>query len=170
MGINCGDHGSEWHFRGVNSTVYVSEVILLLMANSNANLGHIRHLRAGFTVEGIGDRIKLQVIYLWGYDLCLMGMGHLFFIESQRAMVAARVKAIYEMDARERQIEAGKKYGRGQEKLMDNCPQVKGTARDKVGEAMNVSGRSIQRAEKVISKGIPESVFKRENSTKATQI
>ena len=82
--------------------------------------------------------------------------------ESQRSMVGARVKHIYEAEAKERQIEAGKQYGeKHPQEVMVNLPQPlkqKGTARDKAGEAMNVSGSLVHRAEKVIAQGTPELV------------
>ncbi|MGI6418455.1 MAG: hypothetical protein ACOX1P_22630 [Thermoguttaceae bacterium] len=39
----------------------------------------------------------------------------------------------------------------------DNCPELStGTARDQVGETFGVSGKSVDRAAKVIKDGIPE--------------
>jgi len=76
---------------------------------------------------------------------------------SQRAMAAARTKEIYEEQAKERQKESGKIHGRGKEKVVENFPQpISGKARDQAGEALNVSGKSVDAATKVIEEGIPE--------------
>lgn len=64
--------------------------------------------------------------------------------ESQRAMLAARLKPAYAKAASARE-KSGKADPR------DNCPQ--GRAADQAGDAVGVSGKSVQRAEKVIANG-----------------
>lgn len=56
--------------------------------------------------------------------------------ESQRAMVGQRARALYNQAAKERQVDSGRLYGKGG-KVMDNCPQPIGTARDQVGKAVS---------------------------------
>jgi len=74
--------------------------------------------------------------------------------ESQRAMAGARVKHIYEKQAKERQI---RKPIKKENSVRENFPQQnKGKSSDKAGEALNVSGRSIRTAEKVLKEGTPE--------------
>lgn len=68
---------------------------------------------------------------------------------SQASMCAARARELYEQQAKERQ---GKRTD-----IQDNCPESpKGQARDAAGKAFSVSGRSVDRASRVIEKGIPE--------------
>lgn len=64
--------------------------------------------------------------------------------ESQRAMLAARLKPAYAKAASARE-----KSGKAIEG--DNCPQ--GKAADLAGAALSVSGKSVQRAEQVIANG-----------------
>jgi len=59
---------------------------------------------------------------------------------------------MYDEAAKERQKLS---EGRGKKGLA-NCPDLKGTARDQVGETFGVSGKSVDRAAKVIKDGIPE--------------
>jgi len=69
--------------------------------------------------------------------------------DAQSAMVGGRAKALYEKQAKER-------MKRKSESAMDNCPQQNGTARDKAGEAVGVSGKQVDRAVKVLSSGSKE--------------
>jgi len=63
---------------------------------------------------------------------------------TQLAMVAARAREVYETQAKERQKAAGEKFHKGSAKVMVNLPQPldSGTARDKAGRAVGVSGKS----------------------------
>lgn len=73
---------------------------------------------------------------------------------SQRAVVAAKLKPIFEAQAAKRQ-----KAGKNQhtKRVPENLPEAsKGDARDKAGQAMNVSGKSVDMAAKVIAKAVPE--------------
>lgn len=91
--------------------------------------------------------------------------------ESQRAMIGAAVKEIYEKEAKERQKMSG---GRGV-KGVDHGPHLSGgdeskaetggdqkrestgkKSRDAAGEAVNVSGREVDRASVVTKHGVPE--------------
>lgn len=74
---------------------------------------------------------------------------------SQAAMVGAKVRDIYAMQAKERQLSGLK---RGDEKpVVANWPQREtGKARDKAAEAVGVGGRTIDRATRVLKKGEPE--------------
>jgi hypothetical protein len=62
---------------------------------------------------------------------------------SQKAMVAARVRDLYDRQAKERQQEAGKVHGRG--KVPANLPEpiTAGDARDQAGKAVGVSGMTL---------------------------
>jgi hypothetical protein len=72
---------------------------------------------------------------------------------SQASMCASRAKDIYEREAKERQKLS---EGRGQ-KGPANLPDLKtGDARDIAGKAFGVSGKSVDHATRVITKGIPE--------------
>lgn len=72
--------------------------------------------------------------------------------ESQRATVAGRVKPFYEAKARER-MEAGTKAD-----PVENLPQGASRARDAAGAALNVSGKSVDHATKVLKHGAPETI------------
>jgi ParB-like chromosome segregation protein Spo0J len=72
--------------------------------------------------------------------------------ETQRAMVGGRAKGVYEKQAKERQSLS---EGRGVKGPV-NCPDLKGDARDKAGEAAGVSGKSVDRAAKVLASGSKE--------------
>ena len=70
--------------------------------------------------------------------------------ETQRAMVGGRAKGVYEKQAKERLSTKGGHSG------AVNCPEAKGDARDKAGEAAGVSGKSVDRAAKVLASGSKE--------------
>lgn len=75
---------------------------------------------------------------------------------SQRAVVAAKLKPIFEAQAAKRQKATLKKGV--QTPVVENLPprEDAGKARDKAGQAMNVSGKSVDMAAKVIAKAVPE--------------
>lgn len=77
---------------------------------------------------------------------------------SQLAMVAARVREIYDQQAKERQRTGGKEGGKGRPKqVMEPVPQPnKGLARDNAGKAVGVCGRTVDFATKVLKSGVPE--------------
>lgn len=68
---------------------------------------------------------------------------------SQRAAVAAKTKPLFEAEAKKRQRNS---QGQGV-KGPANLPDLNGDARDKAGEALNVSGRSVQDGTTVIENG-----------------
>ena len=69
--------------------------------------------------------------------------------ESQRAMVGARLRKVFDDEAKERQ---GTRTD-----IVENLPQSsKGRSRDKAGEAVAVSGKSVDAATKVLTQGSPE--------------
>lgn len=70
--------------------------------------------------------------------------------EGEKAMVGGRAKALYDRQAKTRQ---GKRND-----LVDNCPpsSEQGKSRDKAGEAVGVSGKQVDRAVKVLTKGSKE--------------
>jgi ParB-like chromosome segregation protein Spo0J len=70
--------------------------------------------------------------------------------ETQRAMVGGRAKGVYEKQAKDRQLR------KPSDSVKDNCPEQKGQARDKAGEAAGVSGKSVDRAAKVLASGSKE--------------
>lgn len=75
-------------------------------------------------------------------------------------MVAARARSIYDQQAKARQIESGKEHGRG--KVPENLPEpiakANTDARDAAGKAVGVSGKTVDFATKVLTKGSPELV------------
>ena len=70
----------------------------------------------------------------------------------QRAVVGTKAMELYEAEAKER------KKRKSKNSVGDNCPQQSETskARDKAGRAAGVSGKSIDRAKKVVQHGAPE--------------
>ena len=77
---------------------------------------------------------------------------------SQRSLIAAKLKPLYETQAKQRQKASG---GEKQSKksLPANLPAPeKGDARDRAGKAMAVSGKSVDMADRVHRKAIPEIV------------
>lgn len=84
---------------------------------------------------------------------------------SQRASVAAKLRPIYEAQAAKRKMRKpvyAKKDGRLIDvSVVENLPQQNsdnGKARDKAGAAMNVSGKAVDMAAKVLAKAVPEIV------------
>lgn len=69
---------------------------------------------------------------------------------SQRAMVAARARSIYDRQAKERQVR------KPADSVVENLPQQNTRARDAAGKAVSVSGKSVDYATRVIEKGEPE--------------
>lgn len=80
---------------------------------------------------------------------------------SQKSMVGARAREMYDRKADKRRAEAavrGNKTRAGKEAPeVENLPQP-GKARDAVGKAVGVSGKSIDYATKVLANGTPELV------------
>ena len=81
---------------------------------------------------------------------------------SQRTMIAAKAVEYEKARANERMQEGGKTAGRGRpQQGMDTRPypiQGQGTARDKAGAALNVSGRNVdrgQRARRITAPTVP---------------
>lgn len=73
---------------------------------------------------------------------------------SQRAMVAARARKFYDDQAKERMKLS---EGRGHKKGMENLPDLStGSARDQAGRAVNVSGKTVDDASRVLRNGTPE--------------
>lgn len=74
---------------------------------------------------------------------------------SQLAMVGARAREVYDKQATLRQSEAGGDHRK--KALPVNLPEaLKGDARDLAGKAVGVSGKSIDHATRVLTKGVPE--------------
>ena len=65
-------------------------------------------------------------------------------------MVAARVREMYDREAKERQKEAGKQHGRGMEKVPVKVPgPIPNDSRDAAGKAVGVNGKYVDHATKV---------------------
>jgi ParB-like chromosome segregation protein Spo0J len=84
---------------------------------------------------------------------------------SQRAMIGARIKDVYEEQAKERQRAAAAKtnatLGRGKpappaETLPANLPEASGEARDQAAAVVNVSPRTLDAASDVLANGVPK--------------
>lgn len=70
---------------------------------------------------------------------------------SQRAMVAQKLRDYYDGEAKERQKR------KPDDSVPEKLPEQRnGDARDKAGEAVGVSGKLVDFAEKVTTKGVPE--------------
>ena len=78
--------------------------------------------------------------------------------ESQRAMVGATLKPMYEVEARARMLAA--QNNAAGEAARANLPEQAdaGRARDQAAAAVNVSPRSVESASRVLEKGAPELV------------
>jgi len=92
---------------------------------------------------------------------------------SQRALIGARLKSLFEEQAKKRQ-QAGRVNGGSVKPLSnhkDNIPalvpepSVKGDSRDLAGDSVNVGAKVIDRADKVIKQGVPELVRAVEQGT-----
>lgn len=77
---------------------------------------------------------------------------------NQRAIVGAKVRGLYEAKAKQRQKAAGKSHGRGKKKVVENLPQLNEPtkSRDAAGEAVGVSGKTIDHATTVLESGSHE--------------
>lgn len=76
---------------------------------------------------------------------------------SQLAMIGQRVRKMYDDAAKERQSASGGPKKSKEKAVPVSLPEpVKGDARDLAGKAVGVSGSLIDRAAKVIEKGVPE--------------
>lgn len=78
---------------------------------------------------------------------------------SQLAMVADKVRGIYDEEGKVAKSEGGKAAGNGRKKVVANLPQPKNTdkkSRDKAAEAVGISGKLADAAKKVRTKGTPE--------------
>lgn len=76
--------------------------------------------------------------------------------DSQRAMLAAKIKPAYEKAAKKRQEATRIRNGRVPAGADSPPPDQKGKSRDQAGAACGVSGRSVDHATKALSKGTPE--------------
>lgn len=79
---------------------------------------------------------------------------------SQLAMIAEKVRGIYEVEAKQAQQKAGgdKKSAKAKS-VVENLPQPKNAgekARDKAAKTVGVSGKSVDMARTVRTKGVPE--------------
>lgn len=80
---------------------------------------------------------------------------------SQLAMVGARARALYDAQAKARQVEAGGDKKSANRSVVENLPQPiedSSRARDAAGKAVGVSGKSIDFATRVLTSGTPELV------------
>ena len=76
---------------------------------------------------------------------------------SQKAMIAAKAKELFEAAAKGRQVQNLKK-GR-ENPVMENFPQREnGSARDQAGKAVGVSGKTVDAASKVLEQGDKETI------------
>jgi hypothetical protein len=80
--------------------------------------------------------------------------------QSQRSAVGAKIREIFDAEAKERQRQAGgdKKSPEAKKSLVVNLPQaIQGCkSRDVIGAMLNVGGTTVDRATKVLRHGAPE--------------
>lgn len=67
----------------------------------------------------------------------------------RRAIVAAKIKPVYEKQAKERQKMSGGDV-RNKKTVPVNLPEPNSDARDEAGKQLNVSGKSVDQASKVL--------------------
>lgn len=116
------------------------------------------------------ERLKLRPEFDWyegddpiGYVLSL-NLHRRHLNESQRGMVGAKLKPLYEEEAEQRRLANLRQNQPGeaeQAELPDeeNLPtRDSGPARDQAAKAVNVSNRQVSKAERVRKDGIPELV------------
>lgn len=78
---------------------------------------------------------------------------------SQAAMVGARAREVYDKQAKERMTAGANKGRQSQKGAVENLPQADSArARDAVGKAIGVSGKSIDYATRVLNRGTQELV------------
>jgi ParB-like chromosome segregation protein Spo0J len=81
---------------------------------------------------------------------------------SQRAMVAGRLRSMFDDEAKGRQQKHGNTAPGKPKTLVESLPPVK-KARDAAGDALNVSGKSVDAATKVLKSGNEELIAKVES-------
>lgn len=69
---------------------------------------------------------------------------------SQRAMVAARLREMFDDEAKERRKATEGRPKKGEKKLPANSPEVNSDARDAAGRSLNVGGKSVDAATTVL--------------------
>jgi hypothetical protein len=79
---------------------------------------------------------------------------------SQRAMVAARLREAFDVQAAERQKATVGRPKKDADKSPVNLPANKGDARDKAGEALGVSGKTVDHATAVLESGDDDLIAK----------
>jgi len=105
-----------------------------------------RHRWTACTIAGVKpDTVEVDPEDPVAYVLSL-NLHRRHLDETQRAMIAARAKDQFAKQAKERMT-------RKPESVVKNSTQQNGKARDKAGEAVGVSGYSVNAATKVIEKG-----------------
>ena len=106
-----------------------------------------------WTIEATASQKKDPVAFVISKNLIRRQLTQL-----QRGIVAAKMRGIYDRQAKERQ-----KGGQGGKLLVENVPQAK--ARDAAGKAVGVSGKVVDIATKVLKQGTPELIKAAETGT-----
>lgn len=83
---------------------------------------------------------------------------HILVCKSQRALVGAKIKPLFEDEAKKRQLAT--QNNNAAKAVVANLPQQveTGKAREQAAQAVNVSPRSVENASKVLREGTPELV------------
>jgi hypothetical protein len=78
--------------------------------------------------------------------------------KSELAMAGAKMRELYDKQAKERQKEGQERGRQSQKGIPVSLPETKADARDQAGKLVGVSGRTIDFATKILERGVPELV------------
>ena len=105
-----------------------------------------------------------QVVQYAGTDpagyLYSVNLAHRHLTKGQLAIAAAKLKAHYAGEAKERMRLS---EGHGKKKGVEHVPHLSGRARDLAGQATGVSGKKVDEAEAILKRGVPELIAKVES-------
>ena len=129
---------------GLRDKIVLTEDGLLLDGRHRLRACFEAQLRPSFTSTPIDP---------WHYTVSA-NIARRHLTPMQRAMLGARLLEHHYAEAKQRQIDSGKIFGRGAEKVVEHVtPPISGKARDQAGAMVGVSGPLVDTAKKVIASG-----------------